>query len=151
MVRIFRGSCPSWLQRRNDWQKNSRICLWITRLVSTEGWSHIPLIWTQININSCWVCKVKCDFKNNHTKVLTSDWKDVKSFLNVLWLKLCVFDLVASTMSNLKMGVTEKRGSCMKLRDQLDALEKETAAKLAQMDQYNKDMQVGVNEWHLSL
>uniref|UniRef100_A0A096LY87 Intersectin 2b n=1 Tax=Poecilia formosa TaxID=48698 RepID=A0A096LY87_POEFO len=50
-------------------------------------------------------------------------------------------NLPASAMSNLKMGVTEKRGSCMKLRDQLEALEKETAAKLAQMDQYNKDMQ----------
>lgn len=32
----------------------------------------------------------------------------------------------------------------MKLRDQLEALEKETAAKLAEMDQYNKDMQVGI-------
>uniref|UniRef100_A0A3P9P2G0 Intersectin 2b n=1 Tax=Poecilia reticulata TaxID=8081 RepID=A0A3P9P2G0_POERE len=50
-------------------------------------------------------------------------------------------NLPASAMSNLKMGVTEKRGTCMKLRDKLEALEKETAAKLAQMDQYNKDMQ----------
>lgn len=30
----------------------------------------------------------------------------------------------------------------MKLREQLEALEKETAAKLAEMDQYKKDMQV---------
>uniref|UniRef100_A0A7N8YIZ9 Intersectin 2b n=1 Tax=Mastacembelus armatus TaxID=205130 RepID=A0A7N8YIZ9_9TELE len=51
-------------------------------------------------------------------------------------------NLPVSTMSGLRMGVTEKKGTCMKLREQLDALEKETAAKLAEMDQYNKDMQV---------
>ncbi|XP_026148800.1 intersectin-2b isoform X2 [Mastacembelus armatus] len=50
-------------------------------------------------------------------------------------------NLPVSTMSGLRMGVTEKKGTCMKLREQLDALEKETAAKLAEMDQYNKDMQ----------
>lgn len=47
-------------------------------------------------------------------------------------------------MSTLKVGVTEKKGTCMKLREQLEALEKETAAKLAEMDQYNKDMQVRI-------
>uniref|UniRef100_A0A3Q1HYP9 Intersectin 2b n=1 Tax=Acanthochromis polyacanthus TaxID=80966 RepID=A0A3Q1HYP9_9TELE len=46
-----------------------------------------------------------------------------------------------STMSTLKMSVTEKNGKCVKLRDQLEALEKETAAKLAEMDQYNNNMQ----------
>ncbi|CAJ1048909.1 intersectin-2b isoform X1 [Xyrichtys novacula] len=46
-----------------------------------------------------------------------------------------------SSMSTLKSGVTEKKGTCMKLRQQLEALEKETAAKLAEMDQYNQDMQ----------
>lgn len=45
-------------------------------------------------------------------------------------------------MSSLKVGVTEKKGTCMKLREQLEALERETAAKLNEMDQYNKDMQV---------
>ncbi len=45
-------------------------------------------------------------------------------------------------MSTLKVGVTEKKGTCNKLREQLEALEKETAAKLAEMDRYNKDMQV---------
>lgn len=47
-------------------------------------------------------------------------------------------------MSALKIGTTEKKGTCMKLREQLEALEKETAAKLADMDQYNKDMQVRI-------
>ncbi|XP_031586760.2 intersectin-2b isoform X1 [Oreochromis aureus] len=50
-------------------------------------------------------------------------------------------NLPASTMSTLKMSMTEKKGTCMKLREQLEVLEKETAAKLAEMDQYNKDMQ----------
>uniref|UniRef100_I3KKC9 Intersectin 2b n=1 Tax=Oreochromis niloticus TaxID=8128 RepID=I3KKC9_ORENI len=53
-------------------------------------------------------------------------------------------NLPASTMSTLKMSMTEKKGTCMKLREQLEVLEKETAAKLAEMDQYNKDMQVGI-------
>lgn len=47
-------------------------------------------------------------------------------------------------MSTLKAGVTEKKGTCVKLRQQLEALEKETAAKLVEMDQYKRDMQVGV-------
>lgn len=51
---------------------------------------------------------------------------------------------VVSTVSTLKVGVTEKKGTCMKLRQQLEALEKETSAKLAEMDQYNKDMQVRI-------
>uniref|UniRef100_A0A667ZXI7 Intersectin 2b n=1 Tax=Myripristis murdjan TaxID=586833 RepID=A0A667ZXI7_9TELE len=50
-------------------------------------------------------------------------------------------NLPASTMSTLKLNVIEKNGSCRKLREQLEALEKETAAKLAEMDQYNKDIQ----------
>lgn len=48
-------------------------------------------------------------------------------------------------MPALKVGVTEKKGACMKLRQQLEALEKETAAKLAEMDQSNKNMQVRLN------
>lgn len=50
-----------------------------------------------------------------------------------------------SSTSTLKAGVTEKKGTCMKLREQLEALEKETAAKLAEMDQYNIDMQVRID------
>lgn len=52
---------------------------------------------------------------------------------------------VVSTISALKSGVSEKKGTCMKLRVQLEALEKDTAAKLAEMDQYNKDMQVNTS------
>ncbi|XP_041649408.1 intersectin-2b isoform X2 [Cheilinus undulatus] len=50
-------------------------------------------------------------------------------------------NMPVSTMSTMKTGITEKKGTCMKLRQQLEALEKETAAKLAEMDQHNKDMQ----------
>uniref|UniRef100_A0A672GLI6 Intersectin 2b n=1 Tax=Salarias fasciatus TaxID=181472 RepID=A0A672GLI6_SALFA len=50
-------------------------------------------------------------------------------------------DLYTTTITTLKVGVTEKKGSCIKLRDQLEALEKETAAKLAEMDRYNLDIQ----------
>ncbi|XP_078107424.1 LOW QUALITY PROTEIN: intersectin-2-like [Sander vitreus] len=54
---------------------------------------------------------------------------------------MSVNNLPVSTMSTLKMGVTERKGTCVKLREQLDSLEKETAARLSEMDQYNKDMQ----------
>ncbi|KAK2854204.1 hypothetical protein Q5P01_006865 [Channa striata] len=50
-------------------------------------------------------------------------------------------NLPVSSMSALNVGVAEKKGTCMKLREQMEALEKETATKLAEMDQYNKDMQ----------
>lgn len=49
---------------------------------------------------------------------------------------------VVSTISNLKLGVTQKRGTCTKLKEQLQALERETAGKLAELDRYNKGMQV---------
>uniref|UniRef100_A0A665V192 Intersectin 2b n=1 Tax=Echeneis naucrates TaxID=173247 RepID=A0A665V192_ECHNA len=50
-------------------------------------------------------------------------------------------NLPATRVSTLNADVSKKRGSCMKLKEQMQALEKETAAKLAEMDQYNKDMQ----------
>lgn len=50
-----------------------------------------------------------------------------------------------STMSTLKLRITEKNGACGKLREHLEVLERETAAKLAEMDHYNKDMQVRLN------
>lgn len=56
-----------------------------------------------------------------------------------------VFHLfVGSTMSALKVAVTEKKGTTVKLQEQLQSLEKDTAAKLSEMDQYNKDMQVRI-------
>uniref|UniRef100_A0A3P8SFT3 Uncharacterized protein n=1 Tax=Amphiprion percula TaxID=161767 RepID=A0A3P8SFT3_AMPPE len=40
-------------------------------------------------------------------------------------------------------SVTGKSFSCRRLKDQLDLLEKETTDKLAQMEQYNKELQFG--------
>nr|XP_057945813.1 intersectin-2b isoform X1 [Doryrhamphus excisus] len=52
-----------------------------------------------------------------------------------------------SAVSTLKLSITEQKGTCIKLKGQLDALEKETAAKLEELDRYNKDMQhVGAND-----
>lgn len=45
-------------------------------------------------------------------------------------------------MSTLKRSASEKDGVCRKLKQQLDALENETAAKLADMDHYQNDIQV---------
>uniref|UniRef100_A0A8C5GR33 Intersectin-2-like n=1 Tax=Gouania willdenowi TaxID=441366 RepID=A0A8C5GR33_GOUWI len=51
---------------------------------------------------------------------------------------MSVGNIPASTLSTLMVGVTEKRANCFKLQQQRDALEQDTAAKLAEMDQYNK-------------
>ncbi|XP_071238377.1 intersectin-2-like [Salvelinus alpinus] len=50
-------------------------------------------------------------------------------------------NLPVSTISTVKRSTSEKDGACRKLKQQLDALEKETAAKLADMDHYQKDIQ----------
>lgn len=50
-------------------------------------------------------------------------------------------------MSALKVGITETEASCMKLRQQLEALAKETAAKLAETNHYNKVMQVKIIQY----
>uniref|UniRef100_A0A3B3RLK1 Intersectin 2 n=1 Tax=Paramormyrops kingsleyae TaxID=1676925 RepID=A0A3B3RLK1_9TELE len=44
-------------------------------------------------------------------------------------------------------GVTEKDIVCRKLKEQLDTLEKETSAKLSEMDQYNVDIKVRRHYW----
>ncbi|KAM6906233.1 intersectin-2a isoform 2-T2 [Lycodopsis pacificus] len=44
------------------------------------------------------------------------------------------------TLTSLAGTVTEKGGNCRRLKDQLDTLERETTDKLAQMEQYNKDL-----------
>ncbi|XP_008284406.1 intersectin-2-like [Stegastes partitus] len=49
----------------------------------------------------------------------------------------------ASTLSSLSSNVTEKSFSCRRLKDQLDLLEQETTDKLAQMEQYNQELQFG--------
>ncbi|XP_064809278.1 intersectin-2-like isoform X2 [Oncorhynchus masou masou] len=50
-------------------------------------------------------------------------------------------NLPVSTTSTLKRSTSEKAGACRDLKQQLDALEMETAAKLADMDHYLKDIQ----------
>ncbi|KAK9531671.1 hypothetical protein VZT92_011081 [Zoarces viviparus] len=47
------------------------------------------------------------------------------------------------TLTSLAGTVTEKGGNCRRLKDQLDTLERETTDKLAQMEQYNKDLKLG--------
>lgn len=45
-------------------------------------------------------------------------------------------------MSTLNKSVAEKGVNCRRLKDQLDTLERETTDKLAQMEQYNKELKV---------
>ncbi|KAL4623886.1 intersectin-2 isoform X1 [Arapaima gigas] len=49
-------------------------------------------------------------------------------------------NLPNSTLTTLKNSVKEKDLTCRKLKEQLDALEKETSAKLSEMDEYNKTL-----------
>ncbi|XP_019727041.1 intersectin-2a isoform X1 [Hippocampus comes] len=46
------------------------------------------------------------------------------------------------TLASLAANVSNKGVNCRKLKDQLDALQKETADKLAQMEQHNKELQL---------
>ncbi|XP_066526620.1 intersectin-2b [Hoplias malabaricus] len=46
-----------------------------------------------------------------------------------------------SAVPTLQKNVSEKDSNCRKLKEQLDFLEKETAAKLSDMDRYKKDIQ----------
>ncbi|KAM7368020.1 hypothetical protein PAMP_014275 [Pampus punctatissimus] len=48
--------------------------------------------------------------------------------------------LSSVTLTSLTGSVTEKGLNCRRLKDQLDALERETTDKLSQMDQYNKEL-----------
>lgn len=50
--------------------------------------------------------------------------------------------LVVVALTSLTGSVTEKGVNCRRLKDQLDTLERETTDKLAQMEQYNKELQV---------
>ncbi|XP_051579333.1 intersectin-2b isoform X2 [Myxocyprinus asiaticus] len=54
---------------------------------------------------------------------------------------LSLNNLPSATVTTLKRNVEEKDLSCRKLKEQLNALESETAAKLADMDQYKKEIQ----------
>ncbi|KAI1895691.1 hypothetical protein AGOR_G00108850 [Albula goreensis] len=49
-------------------------------------------------------------------------------------------NLPSSTMTMLKRSVSEKDSVCRQLREQLEALEKETRSKLSEMDQNNSDI-----------
>uniref|UniRef100_A0A1A8FG31 Intersectin 2a n=2 Tax=Nothobranchius korthausae TaxID=1143690 RepID=A0A1A8FG31_9TELE len=51
--------------------------------------------------------------------------------------------LPSATLTSVTGGVTEKSVNCRRLKDQLDVLEKETTDKLAQMEQYNKELKLG--------
>ncbi|KAM8832294.1 intersectin-2a isoform 2-T2 [Spinachia spinachia] len=44
------------------------------------------------------------------------------------------------TLASLSGSVTEKGGNCRRLKGQLDTLERETTDKLAQMEQYNREL-----------
>ncbi|KAM9840274.1 intersectin-2-like [Aulostomus maculatus] len=48
--------------------------------------------------------------------------------------------LSSVTLTSLAETVTEKGVNCRRLKDQLDALERETTDKLAQMEEYNKEL-----------
>ncbi|XP_017282797.1 intersectin-2a isoform X1 [Kryptolebias marmoratus] len=51
--------------------------------------------------------------------------------------------LPSVSLTSLTGTVTEKSMNCRRLKDQLDILEKETTDKLAQMEQYNKELKLG--------
>ena len=68
-------------------------------------------------------------------------YRDHPTFLNIV-LCVRVRTYTALTMSSVKNSVSVKQLGCRKLKEQLDALERETTTKLSEMDQYNRDIKV---------
>lgn len=83
-----------------------------------------------------WVTNAFLKF-NKHTDII---------YIYVFYEMSLTFDLclVAVTLTSLTGSVTEKGVNCRRLKDQLDALERETTDKLVQMEQYNKELKVSV-------
>lgn len=79
-------------------------------------------------------------------KWLLAQLRDIPSFIEFCNLFLTFdFCLVAVSLSTLTKSVTEKGVNCRRLKDQLDTLERETTDKLAQMEQYHKELKVSEN------
>ncbi|KAA8595485.1 hypothetical protein FQN60_010776 [Etheostoma spectabile] len=85
--------------------------------------------------------KTEMDLINQRKETRQQDINNLQKQLEILACLTVFHVFLVSTMSTLKMGVTERKGKCVKLREQLESLEKETAAHLSEMDQYNKDVQ----------
>uniref|UniRef100_A0AAY4AGL2 Intersectin 2b n=1 Tax=Denticeps clupeoides TaxID=299321 RepID=A0AAY4AGL2_9TELE len=64
------------------------------------------------------------------------------SYFRLYFCEKVLCTVIDVTMTTLQNNVTEKDLTCRKLKERLDALEKETAAKLADMDQYKNDIMV---------
>ena len=57
-------------------------------------------------------------------------------------VKLLVFRYAGTGISSVHKKSLEKEELCQRLKEQLDALEKETASKLAEMDAFNSQLKV---------
>lgn len=57
-------------------------------------------------------------------------------------VKLLVFPYAGTGISSVHEKSLEKEELCQRLKEQLDALEKETASKLAEMDAFNSQLKV---------
>lgn len=57
-------------------------------------------------------------------------------------VKLLVFPYAGTGISSVHKKSLEKEELCQRLKEQLDALEKETASKLAEMDAFNSQLKV---------
>lgn len=70
--------------------------------------------------------------------------QNIPSFLSLNFNDAPSFFLVSS-IATMKVTAAERKGTCLKLREQLEALEKESSMRLAEIERYNKDMQVFIN------
>lgn len=57
-------------------------------------------------------------------------------------VKLLVFTYAGTGVNSVQKKSQEKEELCQRLKEQLDALEKETASKLAEMDEFNSQLKV---------
>lgn len=59
-------------------------------------------------------------------------------------VKLLVFAYAGTGVNSVQKKSIEKEELCQRLKEQLDALEKETASKLAEMDAFNSQLKVHI-------
>lgn len=71
---------------------------------------------------------------NNHSLLVRTRTSAKNKLCNV-----CISDLGISLLQKKSL---EKEELCQRLKEQLDALEKETASKLSEMDSFNNELKV---------
>lgn len=129
----FRCSWIIWVLRSRDWQTD---CFTSPRTLQVS--IHIDLK------RSAWMTN------SSRVHFITLEPRAGVSLTRAVFLCPSFslsYSLSGPLINDMKQSACEKDLSCRKLKEQLDALERETSAKLSQMEQYNREIKVGFNSF----